>query len=62
MSPDAYKADLGISGLCSVRGIERVDLGFVLRATRAVWLCQWLKEAMESSEEGGEVGTAVSKQ
>lgn len=63
MSPDAYKADPGICELCSVRGIERVeiwDLGYEL--LEQCGFVKWLKEAIESSGEDGEDETGVGKQ
>jgi hypothetical protein len=55
MSPTAYKTDLGLCELRSVRGIERVeiwDLGY--EPLEQCGFVKWLKEAMESSEEDEE--------
>ncbi len=48
MGLDAFKADPGIQGLCSVRGIERVEiwsLGY--EPLEQCCLAKWLKEEME---------------
>ncbi|TGO45830.1 hypothetical protein BCON_0362g00070 [Botryotinia convoluta] len=54
MSSLAYKTDLGICELSSVRGIERVeicDLGY--EPLEQCGFVKWLKEAMESSKDRG---------
>jgi hypothetical protein len=56
MSPDVYKAHPGIYELCSLRGIERVefwDLGH--EPLEQCDFVKWLKEAMESPEEDGDL-------
>lgn len=58
MAPLAYKTDLGICGLSSVRGIERVeiwDLGY--QPLEQCDFVKWLKEAIESSAEGRNLST-----
>jgi len=63
MSPNDYKADPGICGLCSVQGIKRVEiwnLGY--EPLEQCGFVEWLKEAMESSGGGGEDATGVGKQ
>jgi hypothetical protein len=63
ISRDAYKVDPGIRELCSIRGIETVeiwDLGY--RPLEQCGFVKWLKEEMESSGEEGEEGKGVGKQ
>jgi hypothetical protein len=61
MSPDAYKTDPSIHELCSVRGVERLeicDLGH--EPLEQCGFVKWLKEAMESSGEDGEAETELA--
>ena len=61
--PDAYKADLGIRELCSVRGIERVEIwGLDYEPLEQCGLVRWLKEEMESSREESEDEKRVGSQ
>ena len=63
ISLDAYKADPGIRGLCSVRGIRRLEIwGLDHEPLEQRGLVKWLKEEMESRGEEGEDEKEVGKQ
>ena len=62
ISPDAFKSDAGIRELCSIRGIERVqiwDLGHKPREQHG--LAKWLKREMESAGEKRENEKGIDK-
>lgn len=53
MLPDSYKADPGLCELCSIRGIERVEIcDLAYEPLDQCDIVKWLKGAMESSKEG----------
>jgi hypothetical protein len=50
MPLNSFKADAGIQGLCSIRGIERVEIcNMVNEPLEQCCLADWLKEEMEDS-------------
>ena len=52
ISPDTFKADPGIRGLRSVRGIERVEIWNLGYEPLGLYgPVKWLKEEMETSDE-----------
>ena len=54
MSPNAFKVDPGIKGLCSIRGIERVEIWSMgYQPLEQCYLARWLKEEIEASREEG---------
>ncbi len=55
MSPGAFKADPGICELCSLRGVERVEIcDLRYKSLEERGFVKWLKAAIESSWEDGE--------